>query len=70
MDNKVTTTPIKQHGDFMFQIIKNIIIQENKVLLQRIAKKYKKNEEDFIKQYLKPEYYLPVILPDQLLKDA
>lgn len=54
MDRKV-----KKEGDFAFQILKNIIIAENKILFEKIEKKYKLH--DLEKKYLKPEYYLPII---------
>lgn len=51
----------KVEGDMMFSIIKNVIIEQNKHLLIRVAKRYKKNPNDYIKKYLRPEFYLPLI---------
>lgn len=49
-------------GDFAFQLIKNLIIEQNKILLQQIAKSHNLDLEELIAKYLKPEYYLPYIL--------
>jgi hypothetical protein len=49
-------------GKVMFSIIKNIIIEQNKLLLQKIASQFDIDEQHLIETYLKPEYYLPVVL--------
>ena len=43
-----------------FQAIKNIIIEQNKVFITDLAKRFKKNPEEMCKKYIKPEYYLPI----------
>lgn len=48
-------------SDLVFDIFKNIIIKQNKALISRIAKDFKKNEQELLSMYLKPEYYLPII---------
>lgn len=50
-------------GKVMFDIIKNVIIQENKLLLQKIASKYKMDIDYLMDVYIKPEYYLPIVDP-------
>lgn len=44
-----------------FSIIKNVIIEENKVMIKKIAQIIGKSEEELLKKYIKPEYYLPII---------
>ena len=50
MDNKI-----------VFDFFKNIIIEQNKEFLVKVAKKIKVPEQELLETYLKPEYYLPVI---------
>lgn len=50
-------------GKIMFDIIKNIIIEENKMLLQLISVKYKMDIGYLMEVYIKPEYYLPIVDP-------
>lgn len=45
-----------------FEIFKNIIVEQNKLLFKEIAKNSHLTEEYLTKNYLKPEYYLPVIV--------
>jgi hypothetical protein len=45
----------------VFNLFKNIIIEQNKEFLKNIAKNLNINEEELLQTYLKPEYYLPVI---------
>jgi hypothetical protein len=52
-------------GDFMFKILKNIIIEENKELLNIIAKRYKKDIKMLEQKYLRQEYYLPLVLNNE-----
>jgi hypothetical protein len=59
MDNTVNN-----YEAIIFNIFKNIIIEQNKKLLEIIANKYNIDHEYLISKYLKPEYYLPVILKD------
>ena len=58
----------KVNGDMMFQILKNVIIAENKELLKIIAKHHNLNYDVLQKKYLKPEYYLPLVLKDEQRK--
>lgn len=44
-----------------FDVFKNIIIEQNKILLKLIAEKYQLDYDELLKKYLKPEYYLPVV---------
>ena len=50
MDNKV-----------IFDLFKNIIIEENKKLLKAIAAKTGLDENYLLEKYLKPSYYLPIV---------
>lgn len=45
----------------MFQMFKNVLIEQNKAFIKDLAKTFYKNEEEMMKKYLKPEYYLPMI---------
>jgi hypothetical protein len=58
MDHKIK-------GDMMFQVLKNVIIEENKELLKIIARHHNLNYVDLEKKYLKPEYYLPLVVKDE-----
>lgn len=51
MDNKM-----------IFDIFKNIIIEQNKILLKQIAEKHNLEYEYLLEKYIVPQYYLPVIL--------
>jgi hypothetical protein len=42
--------------------MRNIIIEQNKLFLKMIANKYNISYDMLIEKYLKPEYYLPVII--------
>jgi hypothetical protein len=55
----------KIKGDMMFQVLKEVIIKENKELLKIIAKHHNLNYVDLEKKYLKPEYYLPLVAKDE-----
>lgn len=54
MDSKMT-----------FNVFKNMIIEQNKVLLKEVSKVTGINESKLIDNYIKPEYYLPVIIKTQ-----
>ena len=45
----------------VFNIFKNIIIEQNKTLLKMIADKYDLEYEDLLKKYITRDNYLPVI---------
>ena len=51
MDNKM-----------IFDIFKTVIIEQNKLLLKEIATKFDMDYNTLVEKYIKPEYYLPVIL--------
>lgn len=55
MDNKIV------YDKLIFDVFKTIIIEQNKLLLKEISRKFDLDYEDLLKKYLKPEYYLPVI---------
>jgi hypothetical protein len=46
----------------VFSVFKNIIIEQNKVLLKIIAEKYNLDYEELLKKYITPDNYLPVIV--------
>lgn len=62
MDNKVANKLPKSKGDLMFQAIKQVIIEENKHLLKLIARKYKRDYATLEEKYIRPEYYLPLVI--------
>lgn len=62
MDHQVIT---RVKGDMMFQVLKDIIIAENKELFKIIARHHNLNYDDLEKKYLKPEYYLPLVVKDE-----
>jgi hypothetical protein len=45
----------------VFNIFKNIIIEQNKVLLKVIADKYDLDYDELLKKYITQDHYLPVI---------
>jgi transcription initiation factor IIE alpha subunit len=55
MDNQVMKKMI-------FSVFKNIIIEQNKVLLKIIADKYDLDYEELLKKYITPDNYLPVVV--------
>lgn len=48
-------------GDYAFELLKSIIIAQNKVLLQRLAERHNLDVDSLYQKYLKPDYYLPLI---------
>ena len=56
-------TKTKDIDECFYEMIKTILIKQNKKLLKEIAKITDKSEEYLFHVYLKPEYYLPIILP-------
>lgn len=48
-------------GDLLFQVLKNVIIEQNRELLKIIADRFHLDEEELLQKYLKPAYYLPVV---------
>lgn len=47
-----------------FNVFKNIIIEQNKVLLKQVAEFTGLQEQYLLEKYIKPEYYLPIIVKD------
>lgn len=62
MDIKVNG--ITRKGDMMFRLLKNIIVEENKTLLRLVADTYGLNYDSLKEKYLRPEYYLPLVVKD------
>jgi len=48
----------------MFQLLKSTIITENQRILELIAKKYNKDYHMLKEKYIRPEYYLPLVIQD------
>lgn len=44
-----------------FSVIKNVIMEQNKVLLKKLADEFQLDYDELESKYLKPEYYLPVV---------
>lgn len=55
----------KSLDDIVFSLFKNIIYEQNKALLRSVAKACKLNEEELLHEYLRPEYYLPIIIKEE-----
>jgi hypothetical protein len=47
--------------EMVFNVFKNVIIEQNKILLKIIAEKYDLDYEDLLKKYITPDHYLPVV---------
>lgn len=54
----------KIKGDFMFQLLKLTIVAENHKLLELVAKKYNKDYDNLKEKYIRPEFYLPLVIED------
>jgi hypothetical protein len=48
------------------ELFRNIIIEQNKSFLKTISIKHNIEYESLIQKYLKPEYYLPVIVKETI----
>lgn len=48
-----------------FQFFKGILYEQNKKLLENIAKDYKVPQEQLMERYLQREYYLPIVQKTQ-----
>lgn len=46
----------------IFDIFKSVIIEQNKMLLKDIAEQFDLDYETLLEKYIKPEYFLPVIV--------
>lgn len=53
-----------------FSVIKNVIMEQNKVLLKRLAEELNMDYDELLIKYLKPEYYLPVVSQDATSKQS
>lgn len=56
---------IKRKGDLSFQLIKHIIVAENKALLEIVSRTYGIPLPSLTEKYLRPEYYLPLVAKDK-----
>lgn len=45
-------------------LFRNIIVEQNKEFLKKVAERYDLDYEYLLQKYLKPEYYLPVIVSE------
>lgn len=45
-----------------FDMFKYMTIKQNRILIAQIAKDFNLSESKLLEKYLKPEYYLPVII--------
>jgi hypothetical protein len=52
----------KSLDDLVFEMFKTIIIEQNKVLLKKVANDNNISGEHMLQTYLQPAYYLPVLL--------
>lgn len=48
-------------SEVMFGIIKNMIVEQNKILLERLAHDFKRDKQYLVGKYIQPEFYLPII---------
>ena len=58
---KVNATKEDDMKMMVFDVFKNIIIEQNKQLLKIIADKYDLEYDDLLQKYMTPDNYLPVI---------
>jgi hypothetical protein len=68
MDNKIKDF----HHKITFDLFKNIIIEQNKLLLKKVSEESGLDEDYLLEKYIQPAYYLPVIsktLEDKDKKD-
>lgn len=65
MDNKVIANAKEFHHKIVFDIFKNIIIEQNKDLLKRVSEVTGIDEDYLLETYIKPAYYLPVVTKSQ-----
>lgn len=56
--------------ELFFSLVKNIIISQNRILFEELAKVTNKEKEYYEHKYLRPEYYLPVMLPSPHSKES
>jgi hypothetical protein len=54
--------------EMTFSIFKNIIIEQNKLLLRRVSEITGLKEEYLQEKYLKPDYYLPIIVKETTIQ--
>ncbi len=53
-----------------FTVIKNVILEQNKVLLKLLADEFQLDYDTLLEKYLTPEYYLPVVAQDTDKKES
>lgn len=46
----------------IFDIFKSVIIEQNKMMLKDVARQFDLDYDTLLEKYIKPEYYLPVIV--------
>lgn len=46
----------------VFDMFKNIIIEQNKELLHQVSQLTGKDEKILLEKYIKPDFYLPIII--------
>lgn len=59
----MSSSSFKKSEELFFNLVKNIIISQNRKLFEELSKISGKDKEYFEHKYLKSEYYLPVMLP-------
>lgn len=62
MEPKVAVA--KHEREMGFEVLKNMLIAQNRQLLIDIARDSGRSEARLLKRYLKPEYYLPIVKND------
>ena len=62
MDEKVKLTQA-------FQVIKNVMMHQNEAFVRDLAVKFKKDPDELVAKYIRPEYYLPIVVWDKVLKE-
>jgi len=45
----------------IFGMIKNVIIEQNKLFLKDLCQRFKLDEDYIMRKYLTPDYYLPIV---------
>lgn len=59
MDKEIA--PQKERREIGYEMVKNVIKNQNRQLIERIAEDFGRNKERLLQRYLKPEYYLPIV---------
>ncbi len=53
----------------IFQLFKQIIIKQNQEFIEDLAKTFKRDSEELKEKYIKPEYYLPILIRSKKTND-